>query len=141
MHLAVRSQFLALLVLAMAAFAIERLIVTDAEAIEALAERAAQATFERDWTALEACLDEDFHYGRLDRRGTLDLVQGLVARHNPTRVSVTLFDIEVDGTAAKAKGIVAGTAYGRPVQVRVEAELRYVDDERWVLSKLTGGGF
>jgi DNA-binding GntR family transcriptional regulator len=139
-QVAVRPTFLALLAIALLAYGIERLIVTDAEAIEALAERAGRAVADRDWENLRGCLSEDFHYGSLDRDGTVTLVRRLVERHDPKGIRVLMQHIEVHGDEAQAEGIVVGRAYGRPARVVVSVDLRRVDGD-WRIARVEGGNF
>ncbi len=135
----VHSRLLALLVLALAAYGIERLIVTDTEAIETLAEDMAADIEDERWEALEDHLHEDFTYGKLDRRKTIAHVRGLVSKYRPTGVGVSLYEIEVDGDDATALGQVWGHVAARPVRVDILVKLTRNDDGDWVLLEVTGG--
>jgi len=138
MHLAIRTQFLGLLVLVLAAYGIERLIVTDAEELQTLAEDAATAVQGRDWTGLASLLDEDFTYAGRDRAATLAYVRSLVSRYQPTATRIDLTAIEIDGDEAQAEGLVRATALGRSAGLEVRAWFRRTADG-WRLRKIEGG--
>jgi len=135
----VRSRLLALMILALAAYGVERLIVTDTEAIEGLAEAMAEDIRTSSWDALEGRLHEEFTYDGKDRAATVAHVRSLVGRYHPTEVGVILFDIEVDGDDARAKGQIWGRVVGRSVRVTIAAKLRRTDEGDWVLLEVTGG--
>lgn len=135
----IRSQFLALIALTAVGLLVAHLIVTDAEAIEALAERMARAAAERDMQALGEALSEDFTYGSRDRAATLAHVEGLLGKHKPVGIEVNLYEIRVDDGRATAKGVVGAQVYGRPMRVQIDVELIETDDG-WKLVKVRGGG-
>ena len=133
-----RSKLLTLLVIGLVIWGVERLIVTDKEQIEALAETMAEDIRDKRWSDLESRLHEDFMYGKRDREKTVEYVKGLVERNKPTGVGVSLFEIEVTGDSAKAKGHVWGNVAGRPARVSIDAKLLRTDDG-WVLREVMGG--
>lgn len=133
-----RSKLLLLLVLGLLIWGVERLIVTDAEAIENLAEAMAEDIRDKRWADLEGRLHPEFQYGRRDREKTVEHVRGLVERHKPTGVGVSLFEIEVVGDTATANGHVWGNVAGRPVRVSIGAKLLRGEDG-WLLREVTGG--
>jgi len=132
----IRTHFVALLLLALLAFGIERWIVTDAEAIEALGEEAAAALRERDPEALKGLLDEDFHFDRRDRSATLTQVRRLLERYQPTGIQIRLGKIKVDGDRAHALGQIQGQASGYRSGYQVEVEL-IRGEEGWKLLEVT----
>ncbi len=136
----IRSQFLALIALIGIGLLVAHLIVTDAEAIRALADRTAGAAAERDMQALGEALSADFTFGSRDRAGTLEHVQGLLQKHKPTGIGVDLYELRVDDARATAKGVVSATAYGRPMRVQIDVDLVKTDDG-WKLSRVRGGGY
>lgn len=134
-----RSKLLTLIVLALLIWGVERLIVTDREAIEGLAETVAEDIRDGRWEDLRSRLHEDFVYNSQDRDRTVAYVQGLVERYKPTGVGVDLFEIEVTDDAATARGHVWGNVGGRPVRVGIDAKLLRTEDDGWVLREVTGG--
>ena len=136
-----RSKLLTLLVLGLLIWGVERLIVTDREAIENLAESLAEDIRAERWDELESRLHEEFRYQRMDRARTVEHVRGLVERTKATGVGVSLYEIEVTGEVATARGHVWGNVAGRPVRVSIDAKLRRDEDAEhgWVLREVSGG--
>jgi Domain of unknown function (DUF4440) len=132
MNLAVRPYFLGILLLAFVVYGIERLIVTDKEAIEALGDAVAEAIQKEDYARLEGLLDPGFEYAGRDRATTIGYVRGLVRQYRPIGVQVHLFDIHVEGDHATAAGVVSASVMGRPQEMRVDATLVRSADG-WVL--------
>jgi hypothetical protein len=139
MNLSIRPHFLGLLLLALVVFGIERLIVTDKEAIEGLAEEISLAIQTEDLDHLETLLHPEFDYGGRDRAETLRTVRAAKRKYKPIGVKVVLVDIQVDGDVAEAKGVVAATVYGRPQQLPIEATLERGEDGAWLLRAVRGG--
>jgi hypothetical protein len=135
----VQSRLLALLVLALAAYGIERLIVTDTEAIENLAAAMAEDIKDQRWEALESHLHEDFTYGTRGRRKTIAHIRSLVGKYRPTGVGVSLYEIKVDGDDATALGEVWGHVAARPVRVGIQVKLTRTEEGDWVLLEVSGG--
>jgi hypothetical protein len=135
-----RSPLLFLLLVALLVFGLERLIVTDTEAIEQLARDAAQAIRVEAWGQLESLLHEDFDYEGRDRAATLEHVRSLARKYKPIDVGITVVDVKVDGDEATARGVVRATAMGRTAQVPVDASFRRTADG-WRLAKVRGGGY
>ena len=137
MNFFVRPHFIALLLITLVAVGIERLIVTDAEAIEALGETVATAMEERDFEALDSLLDEAFQYRGRDRAETLKHVRSLLSKYKPTGIQIQLQQIEVDEDRATAKGVILGQAYGRPAQFQMDVVLQRTE-EGWKLLEVKG---
>lgn len=136
---AVRSQILALGLLTLAVLGIERLIVTDREAIQDAATGAARALAERRWDALADLLHEEFRHGPRDRAATLAWVRGLVENHAPRGIEVQFSEIDLREEGATASGAVAATVLGRRYVQDVTAE--WVREAgRWRLLGLQSGG-
>lgn len=133
----IRSQLLAVAFLTLAVFGIERLIVTDAEAIQALADETARALTERKYDHLHEVMDEAFRYQGKDRTATIRHVRGLVEKHKPLAIDIKLPEIEIEEDTATARGYVAAQVYGRPVHYPIEAELVRTEDG-WMLLEVRG---
>ena len=133
-----RSKFLLILAVGLLIWGVERLIVTDAEAIENLAEETTEDIRTGRWEQLASRMHEDFQYQRMDRDGTVAYVQRLMENTKPTNVGVSLYDIEVDEDTATAKGHVFGNVGGRPVRLSIDAKLVRSEDG-WVLREVFGG--
>lgn len=131
----IRSQLLALVALTCIVLLVEHLIVTDAEAIEALAARAAKAAGERDFAALGRLLSDDFRYGTRDRAETLAHVESMLRKHPATGIEIDVYEIRVDDGHATAKGLVRAQVYGRPFGVHVDVELVETEDG-WKLDRV-----
>ena len=139
MNLSIRPHFLGLLLLGLVVFGIERLIVTDEEAIEQVAQSMSDAIAEQRFEDLEPLLHAEFEFQGKDRAETIAYVRSLVRKYKPIGAQVALVDIQVEDDTGVAVGIVSGTVYGRPQQVRVEATFERTEDDEWVLRKVTGG--
>ncbi len=134
---AIRTQILALGILALAAFGIERLIVTDAEAIENLAKDTAKALMEKRYEVLEDVLDESFEYQGKDRAKTIQHVRSLIEKHRPLAVEVRLPEVKIEDDTAKAAGYIGAQVYGRPIRYGIEVDLVRREDG-WKLVKVKG---
>jgi hypothetical protein len=115
---------------ALAAWGVERLVVTDREAIEALIEGARTAVVRRDWPALESMLAEDYAERGLDRAGAIAWIQRLWQRSRLTALSVEVDDVRVEGDRAAARVTVSPTMGFGSAQFggRVDLERR---EEGW----------
>jgi len=140
MNLAIRPHFLGLLVIALVVFGIERLIVTDKEAIETVAGEMAEAIQERQFDRLEALLHPDFEFGGRDGAQTVAYVRSLVSKYQPMGTKVVFVDIQVEGDTGTADGVISARVMGRPQQVRVKAVFARTEDDEWVLEKVSSDG-
>ena len=118
---------LALLVLVGAAalgFAIERWIVTDAEAIERVLEDAAQDVVRGDDGALTARIVEDYAERGKDRAGLVAWARDLWRRSGARTMELDVGDTKVDGDRAAARVVVrpgmpwAGARLGGRIDLR-----------------------
>ena len=134
-----RVYFMGLLAVGLIALGIERLIVTDREAIEALAENTAKSIQERKFDRLAEFLHPEFEHGGRDKEETVAYVRGLVRKFNPIGTEIVLYEINVNEDTATAQGAVAATVYGRPQQVKIDVVFRKLDDT-WLLKEVKGGG-
>ena len=139
MNLAIRPYFLGILVIAFIAFGIERLIVTDKEAIQALGEDLAEAIQKEDYERLEGLLDSGFSYGARDRTETIGYVRAQYRKLRPINVEVHLFEIHVEEDTARATCAVTGMVMGRPGQMQVYVTLARTPEDEWVLKSVEGG--
>lgn len=117
----------ALVVLAALGFLLERLIVTDEEAVEALVEDAAKAVREGDFQALTALLALDFEAEGRERDEAVAWIRTLTRRWRPLGVEAKVQKVEVEGDTAKAPTLVSMTVMARPVRFLVEVDCKKTD--------------
>jgi len=112
---------------ALAAWGIERLVVTDREAIEALIEGARAAVVRGDGPALESMLADDYAERGLDRAGAIAWIQRLWRRSQLSALTVDVEDVRVEGDRAAARVTVSptmgfgGTRFGGRVDLERRA--------------------
>ena len=111
---------------AVLAWAVERLIVTDREAIEAVVERGARAIERGDWDAVAAIFDDEALEGGRDRRELLRFVKSSWQASGATSLSAEVLDLTVSGDRAssriRARPGGRGLAYGEGVVSWVRRE-------------------
>jgi hypothetical protein len=95
-----------LLVLGALGWGVERLVVTDREAIESLLETSAAAVSRDDWAAFEATIDDAYAARGRDKRAFVAFVRGLKERHKPAGVGIEIGDTAVAGDQAAAHVVV-----------------------------------
>ena len=139
MNTAIRPHFLGLLLLALVVFGIERLIVTDEEAIQQSAEALSEAIETEDYEALEALLHPEFRFQGRDRSETIAYIRAQVRKYKPIAPQVVLVDIQVEGDTGRVTGAVQATVYGRPQQLRIEGTFVRTEDDEWLLREVSGG--
>jgi hypothetical protein len=83
-----RSLLLGLLLAVGLGVLIERLVVTDAEAIEALLEEFRDAAKDREWKRIRPVLSDDFAWGQRGPDETVAEVERIAQRYPPTRIEV-----------------------------------------------------
>jgi hypothetical protein len=105
-----------------AAYLIERLVVTDREAVTTLIEAAAGAVANRDFVALKDALDEEYSAEGRDRDEAARYVEAQVVRHEPTAIGVNVRDVAVNGDVATAR--VGLNARAGVYRQRIEVEVR-----------------
>lgn len=108
--------------LALAAWGVERLVVTDREAIERVLEDAAADVSKRDWDAFAAAVDDGYAERGRDKQAFVGWVRGLYESRHPAGVGVDVADTTVDGDRAATRVVVKpGAPYaGIRVNGRVE---------------------
>jgi hypothetical protein len=122
-----RSLVLAALVGAgLLAWGIERLIVTDAEAIEAAVERGARAVERGDWDGVAAIFDDEVIEGAKDKAQIVRMLKGYWQASGATSLSTEVLDLRVSGDQASARVRARpggrGFAYGEGVVSWVRRE-------------------
>src|SRR5262245_56716570 len=83
-----RSLLVGLLLAVGLGILIERLVVTDAEAIEALLEEANDAAKDREWRRLRPLLSDDFTWQGRDADATVAEIERLAERNRPTWIEM-----------------------------------------------------
>lgn len=129
--------------LGVAAFVVERLVVTDAEAVEARIEAAAEAADRRDFEALRAYLSRDFSADGRDREAFADWVERQVRAGDPRGIEVDLDEVTVGEGEARVRGELRFGAWGRTLHAKFEARLVLEEDEWRIVSarEAPGGRF
>ncbi|MDA1194712.1 MAG: hypothetical protein O2894_05965 [Planctomycetota bacterium] len=138
MSLLPRSRLLGVLLIGLIAWGVERLIVTDREAIDSLAEALAEDLQAGRYEEVEARMEPEFKYAGKDRAATIKLLRSLMDKYQPTDLGLRLYEITIEGDIARAKGTVWGNVLARPMRVGIEAVLVRGDDG-WLLREVTGG--
>jgi hypothetical protein len=118
-----RTSLAVLLLLAGLVVLVERLIVTDAEAIETVVEEAADAAGRGDVDGLLARLDETYQAEGRDREAVAAYVGQLQKIYRPTSVDARVDDVDVEGDQATAKVRFRAGVAGRPFLVKAEVRL------------------
>lgn len=127
-----RPRLLLLILLAVGGIAwlVERLVVTDAEAIGSAVTRLASSASAKDWEAFEALLADDFDSPWGDRAKFTRMLAELMKRYDVKDTGVRLGDVTVRGD----RGAAAVTALpGAPFQgLRVQGRVDLVrTDDGW----------
>ena len=107
-----RMTLLGMLVLVLIGWGIERLIVTDTEAIEGLLEDARKAVLVRELPRLRPMMDDAFAWGELGPDETVQRLQGYVDRGRPTRIDVNWGPVVPRGDTCIVEADVRVLAYG-----------------------------
>lgn len=117
---------LLLLLAAAGAVVVERLVVTDAEALGQLLEDARDAVAERDFARLRPMLSDDFVWEGLGPDAALERVAGLVRRAQPTRIELDWDEPDLAGDQATVALLLRvwllGGAYGGHARLRFARE-------------------
>jgi uncharacterized protein DUF4440 len=104
---------------AVLAWGIERLIVTDREAIEAAVERGARAVERGDWDAVASIFDDEAIEGGRSKSDLVKYVKSSWAASGATSLSAEVLDLTVSGDRAssriRARPGGRGLAYGEGV--------------------------
>ena len=130
----------ALLALLGLGFLVERLVVTDAEAVEALVERAAESVREADFEALAATLDPEFTVEGRTGDEAVAWIRKLQRNYRPLGIEVEIGEIEVHEDRAMAPTEVSMTVMARPLSFRAAVHCRKVDGAWRIASAILVGG-
>lgn len=123
------------------AWGIERLVVTDTEAIEALVERAEEAVRDGDFETLAGLLHPDYEAEGRDRDEAVRYVRRLWRRYRPVGLDVELGTVRVEGDRAEAPAVADVRALGRPFTIRLRTGFgRTPDGWRLREARPTGWG-
>ena len=132
---------LGMLVLVLIGWGIERLIVTDTEAIEGLLEDARKAVLVRELPRLRPMMDDAFAWGELGPDETVQRLQGYVDRGRPTRIDVNWGPVVPRGDTCIVEADVRVLAF---LQLQVPAFISEDPDhgvvDRWVPNATLGVG-
>jgi ketosteroid isomerase-like protein len=107
---------------------VERVIVTDAEAVEALVQRAAEAVREGDFEALAATLGAGFTVEGRTGKEALDWIRKLRRNYRPLGIDAEVGEVEVSEDRAVAPTVVSMTVMARPVHLRAAVHCRRAED-------------
>lgn len=110
-------------------FLVERLIVTDAEAVEALVERATQAAREGDFEALAATLAPEFTVEGRTGEEALAWIRKLRRNYRPLGIEAEVGEVEVAEDRAMAPTLVSMTVMARPVRFRAAVHCQRANGE------------
>jgi hypothetical protein len=113
---------LPLVVLGGVALLVERLIVTDGEAVQGLVDDAAEAVREGDFQGLRGMLAESYRGEGRTPDGAVDRVKGLWKVFRPSGLSAQTLEVEVEGDRARAPVNVRGAVAGRAFVVSLDVE-------------------
>ena len=94
---------LALVGAGLVAWGIERLIVTDREAIEAAVDRGARAVERGDWEGVASIFDDVEIEGARDKAQVVRMLRGYWETSGATSVSAEVLDLKVSGDRASAR--------------------------------------
>ena len=136
--MSVRPVFLILLALVGVGVLVERLIVTDKEAIENLVEDAEDAFNERRFDDLVETLVPDFQYAGRDRDATRAYLQRMAKRFEAAGADVVLGEPQVDGDAATAQATVRMRVLNQLAAIPVSIRFARVDG-RWRFKQASPG--
>ncbi len=124
-----------LVVVAGLTVAIERLIVTDAEALEQWAEDAGEAASDVDLERLRALMADEVTFQHRDLDATMEHLGGQLRKYAPRNVAVELRQIEVHGDVAHSDARISCVVVGRPVRLAAKLHFQRADGV-WRLSKV-----
>lgn len=123
---------------------IDWLILTDAERIDSLFDRASEAAERHDVDFIvDECLDEEFALGNLDREGVRAWAKTVLTTFKVRSIRKYSIDVAVDGDVAEATVRVFASGGRIPGDQRLdwEVELRRRPDDRWYIRRVRAFGF
>ena len=110
------------------AIAVERLVVTDREAIGDLVDRAAEAAMKGDFPAFAETLDVEYQADGRDRSAMVEYIETRWRRYRPHGFDVQLGEIRLEGDEASAPIEVTVFVAGRPMPIPGEVHFVRRDD-------------
>lgn len=126
------------LLLVLLGVGIERLIVTDQEAIEEVGRALGRTAGTEEWGAFEALLHPDFEYEGRKRPEAVAYLRGLVRKYKPIGLEVSVFGLEVEGDRATGFGKVKANVYGKRQRTRIKVTFERGPDDAWLLLEAAG---
>ena len=136
--MSLRSLLLVLLGTVALGIAIERLVVTDVEAIEGLVADGETAFNERNFADLAPLLHPDFEFGGRDRAATLEYLERLARRFQAAGADVVLDEPQVSGDEAQASARVRLRVLNQFSELPVSLQFVRLEDG-WVLRSASMG--
>jgi len=121
-------------------YLVERLIVTDAEAVQALVERAAEAVREGDFEALAGTLGAEFTVEGRTGQEAVDWIRKLKRNYRPLGLEVEVGEVEVSEDRAMAPTQVSMTVLARPVRFDAAVHCQNTNGEWRITSAILVGG-
>jgi hypothetical protein len=119
-----RLLLVALVAAAGLAWLVARLVVTDAEAVTAVLETAADDANRGDWDAVTAAFDDDFREAGRDRTAYVAWVRGVWRSASLRAIALDVLDVRVEGDQAAARVEVRLSPSSFKVPGRVDLERR-----------------
>lgn len=113
---------------------VERLVVTDTEAIEALLDSAQEALRERALERLRPLLSEDFEHSGRGPDEAVEEARRLIERHRPTLLEIDPGPIVVGRGRAEVDVVVRTLAYGGGTRWGFRLVLRQESSDWQILS-------
>lgn len=114
----------AVVVAAGLAWLVERLVVTDREAVTDVVTRTADAVTRGAWDDVAGHLDETFAVGRLDKAAFVAWARAQWNAAPVRSLSTSVDDVRVEGDRAAARVVATVSAFGVRVPARVDLERR-----------------
>jgi SnoaL-like protein len=123
------------LLLALLVWGVERLVVTDREAIEHLLERTAAAVERDDWDGVAGAFADDFRSQptKQDKRGFLARAKSAWTTFGRPALRVRVREATIDGDAAACSVRVTAAGFTAPIDARIELVR---GDDGWRISRL-----
>lgn len=114
----------AVVALAGLAWLVERLVVTDPEAVAAVLDEVADAASRGDWDAVAAAIDDDFLEAGRGKDAFLAWAKGQWSRANLRAIALDVRDVRVEGDQAAARVEATLQPYAVRVPGRVDLARR-----------------
>ena len=112
-----------MLLAALLAWGVARLIVTDREAIDGVIEDAAVAAARDDWDAVAAAIDETVTAGARDKPALLAWLRTAARSERVTHLSASVVDAKISGDRATARVRAGGGSAEGPWRATASVDL------------------